>query len=229
VEVDDFVAVCTLCGTPIQKSTSENDIPQAPFPQENPSASKKSAEEYNLNLTWMIITVIFFIPLFVLLTINFVYSGTHAWTGYAISSIIAAWLCVTIVLFFIKNYLVYSTGIMIITGLLLFFFDLHYDKLLWFFPVGLPALLLLYILSLAVIALIFRVKDKGLNVGAFILIAAGMFCLGFDSLLTNLVYRAVKPTWSLVVLSVTIPTALLFLFLHYVMKKRIKYKRVFHI
>ncbi len=229
VEVDENVLNCPLCGTPIQKLAGENSIPGTPYPRESLQDEKKSAEKYNLHLTWIIITVIFFIPLFVLLTLNFEYKGMNAWTGYALSSIIAAWLCVTIVLFSIKNYLIYTTAIMVVIGLLLFFFDFLYDKMSWFFPVALPSLILFYLLSLTVIILAIRVKEKGLNIGAFILIAAGILCFCFDSLLSNLMFKVVKPSWSFVVLSVLIPLSLLFLFLHYVMKKRIKFKRVFHI
>jgi hypothetical protein len=220
--------VCPLCGTPIQKYTPDDKIPKTPYPQENPSLDKK-AEELNLHLAWLIITVIFFIPLFVLLTINFEYKGSGSWTGYALCSIIAAWLCLTIVFFFIRHYIVYSIGIMIVIGLLLFFFDLLYDNLTWFFPLGLPALALLYILSIAVVILTYKAKEKGFNIIAFILIAGGIFCLGFDSLFTRLIFKTVKPSWSLVAMSVLLPTALLFLFLHHVMKKKIKFKRVFHI
>jgi hypothetical protein len=229
VEVDDIVEVCPLCGTPVQKFNTGNEIPRTPYPPENPSPNKKPASEYNLTLVWIIITVIFFIPLFALLTINFEYKGSSAWTGYALSSIISAWLCVTIVFTFRKNYIICSAGIMAVLSLLLFFFDFLYDNMTWFFPFGLPALFLLYILAIAVIILSSKVKEKGLNIIAFILIAAGLFCFGFDSLFTLMVIKIIKPSWSLIILSVLFPTALLFLFLHHKMKKRIKFKRFFHI
>ena len=229
VEVDDFIENCPLCNTPIQKF-SDGEVPVHHYPVEHSISINHIEIDTNILFqTWMIFSVLLFTPFFVILTISIQLKALTTWAGYPLSSLIAAWICVTFLIFFLKKTLVFSTGIMITIGCLLFAFDIFNGKIEWFFTVGLPLLILFFILSVIVILVSIKTREKGLNIGAFILIASGIFCLGMDILLNLFFYGKYLPTWSLVVISLFFPLAAFFLIFHYKLKKKIKFERFFHI
>ncbi len=231
VEVDEFVELCPLCNSPIRKFSGREEIPKNQYPETNPeTVTEKSIEDKrNLYLTWMIFSILLFTPFFVILTIGIQLNGLKTWAGYPLSSLVAAWICSTLFLIFIRKPLVLSTGIMITVGVLLFIFDNLGGKIKWFFPLGLPLLILLYVLSILVIILSINIKDKGLNIGGFILIAAGIFNFGLDIMLSRFYTGKIAPSWSFVAISLFFPLALFFLALHYILKRKIKFKRFFHL
>jgi hypothetical protein len=231
VEVDEFVDVCPLCKNPIQKFSGKQEIPAAHYPEPGPEITKKkqALEKHNIYMAWMIISVVLFTPFFVILTIGIQAGSITSWAAYPLASMIAAWMITTILLFFIRKPVIYSTGILITLAALLFSLDfIHSGKLTWFLPLGLPILFLLYILTLIVVIASIKVKEKGLNIGGFILVASGFFCIGLDMLFSVYFKGSIIPGWSFVAVSSIFPLAIFFLLLHYILKKKVKFKRFFH-
>ncbi|MBN1412463.1 MAG: hypothetical protein JW969_16570 [Spirochaetales bacterium] len=231
VEVDDFTAKCPLCNTPIQKLPESEQPSLTNYPVSDPDkgADRRKMDKHAVYFGWMILSVALFTPLFVILTIGIQLNALDTWAGYPVFSLVAAWICGTIIFFLRKRPVIATTCIMVSLGILLFCFDFLRGGLTWFFPVGLPLLLLFYVLSTAVVMVSTRVKEKGLNIGAFIMIASGIFCIGMDILFSAYTSNKIIPTWSTIVISALFPLALFLLLLQYLLKKKIKFKRFFHL
>jgi hypothetical protein len=229
VEVDESVDFCPLCRTPIQKPGEAGAIVPGAYPKASAPAANRNPEPQNVFLAWMIVTVILVTPFLVVLTLGIQFHGLRTWAGYSLCALAAAWVCITLLVLYSRRPVILSTGIAITIGAMLFVFDSINGRLLWFFPTGVPLLVLFFALLLGTILLCARLKQRGLNVGAIVIFAAGIMCLGLDLMLSRYFTAPFHLSWSLIVVSALFPLAVFLLILHYVLKKKIDYKRFFHI
>jgi hypothetical protein len=115
-----------------------------------------------------------------------------------------------------------------VTGLFILF-DVYAGDTGWENKLGIPLLLALYVTSFVLIYIIRNAKQKGLNVIAYSMIAAGVLCICIEGMISIYFRSSVYFGWSLIVMVSVVLIAMLLLFIHYRLKKTTDVKRFFHI
>ena len=111
----------------------------------------------------------------------------------------------------------------------LFFIDLIATGREWFFQVGLPVTVAVFICTGIVIFLYKAAHLKGLNIIASALMLLSGFCIILEMILDKYLKDIVDLRWSLIVAVSVLPVALLFFFYHYRLKKGNRLDSFFHI
>jgi hypothetical protein len=107
--------------------------------------------------------------------------------------------------------------------------DIYAGETGWQIKLGIPVLLVAYVTIFVLVLMISNSRQKGLNIIAYSLIAAGVLCGCIDGIIT--VYRrsTVSFGWSLIVMVSVLFISMLLLYIHYRLKKITDLQRFFHI
>jgi uncharacterized membrane-anchored protein len=94
---------------------------------------------------------------------------------------------------------------------------------------GIPLLLAAYVTLLALFKVIRKTHQKGLNIIAYSLIAAGIFSLCIDGIISLYSGETIVLSWSLIVMVSAVLVAGFLLYVHFQLKKATDLRRFFHI
>ncbi|MDX9902795.1 MAG: DUF6320 domain-containing protein [Bacteroidales bacterium] len=115
------------------------------------------------------------------------------------------------------------------TLLFLWFMDLLTGETEWFLPMACPLVISAAILTAAVVYLNSFSRYRGLNLLATILVAVALFVLVTEYLTDRLISSEFTPSWSLVAAASLVIIAMIFIFIHYRLKRGHSLGRMFHI
>ncbi len=112
---------------------------------------------------------------------------------------------------------------------MLFLFDLFSPPVDWFYALGLPITIALFI-SVSIVSFLWKVAHfKGFNILAFAFVVLSGFCLVTEVIIDKYMFNAVEIRWSAIVAVSLLPIALVLLFVHYRMKKGKRLDSYFHV
>lgn len=236
VEVEPNRTHCPLCNEEVVPSEDdvleqkEEYIPKYPPEEENEAKTKEqSTPKTKTRIIWEITGVVLLIPLITSISIDLIVSPQLDWALYPVASLVLVWLMVTPLLLFPKR--IFISAPTIIVSLLVYFLVLDLidnGQINWYLQIPLPIILLISAVTLVIVLITLKIKNKGLNIVGAVLIGAGIICLGIDFAVTSYVYSIYSLKWSLYVLvPATLVGAFLF-YVHYRIMKRIDIKRKFH-
>ncbi len=221
VEVEEGLARCPLCGTPLGSADTPGEpkaAPRPPEPRGAPRAMRRWMLEAATILAGAAATVVF--------AADFAYRMRLTWSLYPLAAIGFLWVSAVVAIVSCPRPLVWlgcQTA-----ALLAFLYGL--DKLTagppWFVPLALPAALLAVVLAAATAAIARR--RPPLQVTALALLAAGLYLLGLEQILNRHLSRPFAPGWSLVAFGCIVPVVLVLLFLQRSLRSRPELRRLFH-
>ncbi|HUU79763.1 MAG TPA: hypothetical protein VMX55_15600 [candidate division Zixibacteria bacterium] len=217
VEVEPNKVNCPLCNTPIQSIDEELPDYKSKYPEEQEIKEEKTPRtaKQTRMLVWEIISFILFIPLIITLSINLIVDHAVNWALYPISSLLLAWIIITIPLVFYKKVVIIAIGESLPFLVYFLVIDLiDNGHLNWYVPLALPIIGTFGIVSTVVAIGFIKVKNRGLNIPAFILFGVGITCLLMDLIITSY-QTAPGVKWSLYVLVPTVLAGGFLLYLHY--------------
>lgn len=230
VEVDEAVETCPLCHAPIQHLDEGGRPVFKPYPDHiiNPDEAPLSMHE-RMKLAIEVLTVFFGIALVVIILVDLIINHGFTWSLYPAAAIVYLWLCLSMPVFlFGKPWLVFSV-LGPSTLLFVFLMDVFDGRITWYLGYGLPITILAVATVLVVAVLSGISKRKGLNVAAFILLGTAVLSMGIDVIVELNTTGRFHMSWSVIAAFVLIPVAVLFIYLHYRITKRVDLKKVFHI
>ena len=227
VEVDGHVERCPLCSAPIQH-LEESAPGEARYPVDELNPKPLMSERMRRRILWEVLTLAYAIAVIVCIGSDLRVDGKLDWSLYPALSIALAWVYSTLAIYFRRQPATIGVVVTISTIAYLAAIDLVDGSFEWFFSLGLPIFALFASVAGVLALVIIKARERGLNVVAFIMIGAALFCLGVDLLVSLYLNGTVDLTWSLVVVLTLVPMAIIFLFLHYRLRNRFDLKRVFH-
>lgn len=227
VEVDGDVKNCPLCNTPIQRF-EDNEPGEARYPADEVNPKPEMSEGMRRRILWEVLTLLCAISVIVVIGSDLRIDSTVDWSLYPTLSIALAWIYSTLIIFFRRQVPTLIVGFIVSTIAYLAAIDLVDGSFEWFFSLGLPIFALFGIVAGVEILVALKAKERGLNVVAFIMIGAAVFCLVVNLLVSLYLSGGVHFTWSIVVVLTLVPMAIILLFLHYRLRNRFDLKRVFH-
>lgn len=228
VEVDSHVERCPLCNAPIQHFP-ETEAGESRYPEDAPGPSVEIGDRTRRRVLWELLSLLYAIAVIVVIGSDVRVDGAIDWSLYPAASLALAWIYTTLAIYSRRRPGVSVPIVAVSTLVFMAVIDLIHGGLDWFLPLGLPIFLLCALLTGAVILVIVRTKECGLNIVAFILLGIAAFCVGTDLLISRYHSGVVDFTWSMVVVLTVVPVALILLFLHYRLRNRYDWKRIFHL
>jgi len=233
VELEENMDICPLCGeSPSEESSNKR----------KPTDSQETAHQQRLlsdftgltpvqrqKLFWQLSGIILISGIIVTLFIDLVLNREITWSKYTASTGLILFINITL-LVFLKNKIAWAlTGCFIATSLLLILFDLFNENIGWGSKLGVPLVFSFYLVVFILVSIIRMSKQRGINLIAYFLLAAGILSLCVEGIISVQVQNQLSFHWSVIVFVSLIPVASVLLFIHYRLRKGIELKRFFHI
>ena len=229
VEVDDSAKNCPLCGRDLTGEIKDNEPANIQLMPEFVDEIKPLSVKQRARLVWEISTLMFIFAVVVVVFVDFISNRRISWSVFPIIATGSAWVLASLASFLYKHPLIIFIGAYVDTLVFLILIDIASRRLPWFLQLGLPISSWFFILLGILLIVGSRIKRRGLNIPAFILIACGLLTLGIEATLDLYLYQTVTLSWSALVLVSVSPVAGILLFVHYRLRKYVDLKRFFHL
>jgi hypothetical protein len=226
VELDEDLTSCPLCGFTIGKEYIKEPMdPSEYFPSDIILLHKKETRRH----IWELSGIISFSGIAVCTIVDLVIHKGLSWSLYADASILASWICLTLILLAFRKYFFIIPGLLITILTMLFLFDLFSPPVNWFYGIGLPITISLFV-SVSIVVLLWKVAHfRGFNILALAFFVLSGFCIVSEVFIDKYLSNVVEIRWSAIVAVSILPIALVLLFVHYRMKKGKRLDSYFHI
>ncbi|MBN1985724.1 MAG: zinc-ribbon domain-containing protein, partial [Prolixibacteraceae bacterium] len=180
VEAEENANFCSLCGEPLLENTADNGafIKSGKLRKE-----EKLLTDYQQltgfqkrKILWQISGLILISGMIVILLIDFIENRTITWSKYPATISVVLFINFTLNTFLRKKItLMVVLSFLSVTGLF-FLFDFYAGDTGWEIKLGIPILLAAYLTVFVLIYLVQKAKQKGLNIIAYSMVAAGLLC-----------------------------------------------------
>jgi hypothetical protein len=233
VEVEENANFCSLCGEPLLEKTSDNlaFIQSGKLPREEKMLTdyQQLSALQKRKIFWKISGLILISTIVITLLIDFVGTQNITWSRYPAT--ISLILVINFALnTFLRKRIILMLALSFLSVTSLFvLFDMYARDTSWEIKRGIPIILVVYVTIFILVSLIRKTKQKGLNIIAYSMIAAGMLCICTEGIISVYTYGPVYFKWSLIVMVSVFFIAMLLLYVHYRLKKATDLKRFFHI
>ncbi|MCK9300945.1 MAG: DUF6320 domain-containing protein [Bacteroidales bacterium] len=232
VELQDNANYCSLCGEPVSK-----DIQIKPDHLSLESRREREQTKYKNLSRWQqrkifleIAALILCSGVLITTTINLLHDRALTWSVIVMAAALVLFINFSLILFYYRK----RTRIFLLSYLssVAFILLIHYSSghshpiIQWSIPI---VFLAAYLIVFGLIALIRKMKQKGLNLIAFSIIAGGLLCLCIEAGISLYTFNRIDLNWSLIALTAAIFISALLFYLHGRLKKLSDLKRFFHI
>jgi hypothetical protein len=227
VEVESFKTHCPLCQTEIQKLEDLVIEEKKKYPDEQVTQPKRvRTKKQKRSLAWELFSVAILVPLLITLFTDLIVNKEVSWSLYPVSTLLLVWIIVSVPIMFPKKIPILLVGETVPYIIYFLIIDLiDNGQIDWYPRLGLPIIALVMTTVLLVAVGSIFVKNKGANIAAFIIIGAGIICLGTDFIVTTYIRGSFAVSWSLYVLASTIVIGGFLLYIHYRIIKGSNLKR----
>ena len=233
VEAEENANFCSLCGEPLLENTADNAafIKSGKLRREEKLLSdyQQLTGFQKRKIFWQISGLILISGIIITLLIDFIGNRSITWSKYPATISLVLFVNFTLNTFLRKKItLMVVLSFLSVTGLFILF-DVFAGDTGWKIKLGIPIIMAAYLTVFVLIFLVRKAKQKGLNVIAYSMIAAGLLCIYTEGMISVYFRNSVYFGWSLIVMVSVALIAMLLLFIHYRLKKATDLKRFFHI
>ncbi|MFW5890467.1 MAG: DUF6320 domain-containing protein [Marinilabiliaceae bacterium] len=233
VELEENANFCSLCGAPLPEKNKDNlaFIKSAKEQQEEKLLTdfRKLTTPQKRRLLWKISGMVLISIIVVTLVIDLVSNQKISWSKFPATISLVAFINTTLAVFWHKKTLLWFSLSFLSTSALLVLLDIYTQGTGWGMKLGIPLLLAAYITIFVFFKLIRNTHQKGMNIIAYSLIAAGILSLCIDGIISLYASETMAFDWSLIVMASACIIAALLLYVHFRLKKATDLRRFFHI
>lgn len=223
VILDEGVRECPLCHHKKEIAGSEQD--KELYPSDILHLSEKKSRIH----AWELSAIIALSANLICLIVDMVIGKGINWSLYAITAITCLWLFITSFTFFLKKPVMLGLSLTLSTLGTLLIIDILNPPITWFTGIGLPVTVTFWLLFGIFLVLYRKLRYKGFNILAFILIEISALCIVID-LFTDMHLRdSIFIDWSAITAATLVPLAGILLFVHYRMKRGKDLGSFFHV
>jgi len=231
VELEENANYCSLCGESVLKNTgTEMDYLDPNYRRKKELTNYQRLSHLQRQKVFLEIAgMVLFSGVLVTFIINFLADHTITWSRYVVAAGLVLFSNIYIITLLRKKLLLLFSLSFVTTAFLLFLLDLFSGFKGWVSKLGIPVLFAAYVIVLAFVLLERKAKQKGLNIIAYSLVAAGLLCVCIDGIISIYATNYLMVGWSLTVMVATILTSSFLMYIHLRLKKITDLKRFFHI
>ena len=236
VELDLKIKNCPLCtfpipdiGSPESESVSRNSFLLNRHHLQKAERKKRWMEARPFVFITVLLTLSVLSAVFGTLDLYFFYGFT--WSRY----VIAINAAVVLIMFFLMRLIPSVTfnfiGIGFTVIVFLYLIDSFSDNVSWFWTLGLIISFNSIFWTIVLRKMILLSKRRGLNIVSYFLFALSIGSFSVDIFYNFTVTQLMKISWSIPVISISVPLGILFILLHFLLSPAVKekLKRKFHI
>ncbi len=233
VELEENANFCSLCGEPLINENINNlaYLKSRKLQQEEKLLTdfQKLTGLQKRKIFWKISGIILISGIIMTLVINLVENQTILWSKYPATVGLIIFINITLYTFSHKRVILFTAISFLSTAVLLILLDIYTKATSFELNLGLPMLLAAYVTVFILSFMIRRSKQKGLNIIAYSLIAAGLLSICADGIIALYSGNTLKFGWSLIVIVSVVFISIVLFYIHYRLKKATDLKRFFHI
>ena len=224
--MEEDVSSCPLCGFPVGKENITEIMDKSEhYPSDIILLHKKETRKH----IWELSGIITFSGIVVCTIVDLVIHKNLSWSLYADTSILASWICLTLILLAFRKYFLIVPGLLVSVLTMLFLFNLFSPPVNWFYGIAIPVTIALFV-SVTIISLLWQVAHfRGFNILAIAFLVLSGFCIVSEVFIDKYISGKVDIRWSAIVAVSILPIALVLLFVHYRMKKGKRLDSYFHV
>lgn len=192
VKLSDSVSTCPLCGTRAFHPDLQRELTPGPFPKDRHPAKPKRTF-----LGQVILTVLFLLPVLIVLLCDFQISGGVTWSGYVVGAVLLGYVVVVLPTWFRKpNMVIFVPCDFGAVALYLLYIDLVVRGG-WFLSFGLPVTAGVGLIVTAVVVLTKYVPRGSLYTFGGACMAMGFFTVLVEFLMNLTFQFPMRIVWSL--------------------------------
>jgi hypothetical protein len=211
IELSASAKQCPLCAIEVVLPPAlRGPVTSNGFPQ------KRDIPEsaFDRSLWIRVVSVLMVIPALLSVVFNAVFPAELTWWPYVVAGLGTVWVWCISPFLYRRNIvpLWIATDAVALLGLLLVV-DALSPKSGWFLPLAMPITLCLACLALLIVTLVWRKVLRGLRLVAATLIAIGILCTAVEVAVDLYISGVLRLQWSLLVLVICIPLALIVIML----------------
>ncbi|GAB1457127.1 MAG: DUF6320 domain-containing protein [Spirochaetia bacterium] len=232
VILPESVTHCPLCRKAIrtQDTTSEKDIERA-YPEHavDPEHFEQVSDRQKLKNFLEVFGVFSVVACITLLSIELLVEHRIGWSLFPVASIVYLYILISMPMAIRKR--PWLAGVVIALASILFILalDIIDPCSSWFLPVGLPIVIIVEASLFCCVAIIVKLKRKGINAIAIALLGATAICVGIEMVMDIAAGGSIRLGWSAVVAVTCLPISGLLLYLHHRIINRVSLKKLFHL
>jgi hypothetical protein len=226
VELDEGLSSCPLCGFNIGNEESPDTGKKSEFFPSDIILLHKKEKRMHI---WELLGIVSFSGIVVCSIVDLVIMKSFTWSRYADTSIVSAWIILSLSLLAFRKYYIILPGFLLTILAMLLLFNIFSPPVNWFFGLGLPITITLFIAVSIVLVLWKFAHFKGFNILAFAFFILSGFCVVTEVFIDRYVFKVVDIRWSAIVAVSLFPIAMILLFVHYRMKKGNRLDSYFHV
>jgi hypothetical protein len=233
VELEENMKYCPLCGKDISEESPDDEkefrIQETRQEERLLSDFRELTPIQRRRLFWQLSAMILLSGMIVTFIIDLIINKDITWSKYTMSSCLALFLIITMIVFLKRRIIVSLTGSFIITSILMVLFDMFNKNIGWGTKLGIPLVFSFYLVVFILISLVRRSRQRGINLIALFLIASGILSVCIEGIISLQINNKLNFQWSLIALVSVLPVSAILLFIHYRLRKGTDLKRFFHI
>lgn len=178
---------------------------------------------------WEIVSITIFSAVLATLAINLIINGRISWSEYPVALCLIVFSYVSVFAFLDQKAVGAIIGGFFASSVFLLTIDWLTGGIGWVAKFGIPLLFSGNAVATGLFFVIFLTKKKGVNLIAYFLIAAALFCICIEWILHFFTPGPLHLRWSLIVSACILPVVLVLFYVHYRVMKTRTLERIFHI
>jgi len=233
VELDAEMNFCPLCGhksnSPVAKAHKEVNKKEPIDAQKVAYNFEELTKSQQGKVVWELAAFVLVSCVVITLIIDLLISRQITWSKYTLTIGLVLLIDISLIIFMQKRLFLLFSGCFVSTSLLLFLLDLYSKNIDTGLKLGIPIIFFICLVVFLLAILIRKSKQKGINIIAYSLIAAGIICICIEGIITLHTQNQLKLLWSMVVLVSVLPVSAILLYIHYRLKRVTNLRKAFHI
>lgn len=234
VELDAEMNFCPLCGhksnTPVVMSRKDINNKEKKVNKTEAYNFEELTKSQQRKVVWELATFVLVSCVVITLIIDLLTSSRQiTWSKYTMTIGLILLIDISLIIFVQKRLFLLFSGCFASTTLLLFLLDLYNQHLYSGLKLGIPIIFFICLVVFLLAILIRKSKQKGINIIAYSMIAAGIICMCIEGIITLHTQLQLKFLWSMVVMVSVLPVSAILLYIHYRLKRVTNLKKAFHI
>ena len=227
VELDDDMKRCPLCGTEVNEHSATDD--HSDGAAKRSSSPTEDAEVHLLQrILWQVTATLLLSGIVATLIIDVARHKAVTWSLYPVT------VCL-IVLSYASLFAFWQTKpvVRIISGwgistVLLVVINAVIPDSGWTLGLGIPLLVAVNFVALALLAVFLLTKRKGLNLLAYTIVAIAVLCISINAVISRYYAGEISLGWSIIVAACLLPVAVALLFMFFRTRNNPKLQKIFH-
>jgi hypothetical protein len=222
VELEPDIDFCPLC----EGSVGNTVVTDRPVLKHDFSGAD---QKLHRKAIWELVSIIFILIIVVTSLLNYCLNKKISWSEYPVAICLISFSYVSGFVFLNKRRKFHIVVAFLTSSIFVLALDQLTGGLKWSLRLGIPLLLCINIIFGSLILIINSIKQKGINIIAYSMLASALFCILVEAILDSYIKGYMHLVWSLIVSACVFPVASVLLFVHFRMKKGNDLSKIFHV